>query len=144
MKTAARKGKQGRSEVLGKEMFWGYTWMSPEMISVGKEGKSHSMMMDRRQKRRRNQQWKLVCCEESGGWEYQNRSGKDGKVCKIEDGHRDKTEPCPRYVYGRTIITSSLSCACTMCPLHASPSQREPRREASAEDDEGGSDGGVS
>ena len=32
MKTAECNGKHGRSVVGGKEMFWGYTWMSPEAL----------------------------------------------------------------------------------------------------------------
>ena len=46
MKTAAQNGKHGRSIVLGKEMFSGYTSTSPERVSVRKEGEGHSMEMD--------------------------------------------------------------------------------------------------
>ena len=49
--------------------------MSPKrgFCQRGREG--HSMLMDRKQKRHGNQQWR-VWCEESGGWEYQKRSGE--------------------------------------------------------------------
>ena len=40
--------------------------MSPEKVSVRKEGEGHSMLMDQKQKRHRNQQWK-VWYKESGG-----------------------------------------------------------------------------
>ena len=33
-----------------------------------------------------------VWCEESGSWEYQKQSREYGRVCKAENGHRDKTE----------------------------------------------------
>ena len=45
-----------------------------------------------------DQQWR-VWCEESGGWEYQKWSREYGRVCKVEDSHRDKTEQCPWYIY---------------------------------------------
>ena len=32
MKTAARNGKHGRSFAWRKELFWGFTWMSPERV----------------------------------------------------------------------------------------------------------------
>ena len=35
--------KTCRSIVLEKETFLGYTWKSPERVSVGEEGESHSM-----------------------------------------------------------------------------------------------------
>ena len=63
--------------------------MSPERVSVGEEWEGHSMLMDRRQKRRGNQQWR-VWCEQSGGSEYQKRSGQYGRVCKVEDSYIDK------------------------------------------------------
>ena len=36
--TAAQNRKHGRSTVLGKEIFLGYIWMSPDRASVGEEG----------------------------------------------------------------------------------------------------------
>ena len=33
--------------------------MSPERVSVGEEGKGHSMLMDQKQKRLENQQWRV-------------------------------------------------------------------------------------
>ena len=63
--------------------------MSPGRVSVGEEGEGHSMLMDRKQKRRGNQQWR-VWCEESGGREYQKASGVYGRVCKVEDSHKDR------------------------------------------------------
>ena len=36
MKTAARSGKHGRSIFWGKEMFWSWTWMSPEREEEGR------------------------------------------------------------------------------------------------------------
>ena len=89
--------------------------MSPERVSVGDEGEGHSMLMDRKQKRRGNQQWR-VWCKESGDWEYQKRSGEYGRVCKVEDSHRDKTEQCPWYSYSR----ESLSCTEFFVGLKAS------------------------
>ena len=71
--------------------------MSPERVSVGEEGEGHSMLMDQKQKRHGNQQ-RRVWCAESGGGEYQKRSGEYGRVCKVEDCHRDKTEQCPCYI----------------------------------------------
>ena len=68
--------------------------MSPERVSVGEEVEGHFMLMDRKQKRRGNQQWR-VWCEESGGGEYQKRSGEYGRAYKVEDSQRDKTEQCP-------------------------------------------------
>ena len=68
--------------------------MSLERVSVGDEGEGHSMLMDRKQKRRGNQQCR-VWCEESEGQKYQKRSREHGRVCKVEDSHRDKTEQCP-------------------------------------------------
>ena len=32
---------------------------------------------------------------------YQNLSGEYGRVCKVEDSHRDKTEQRPWYIYSR-------------------------------------------
>ena len=43
MKTAARKGKHGTSILSGTEMSYGLTRMSPERVSIGEEGKCHSM-----------------------------------------------------------------------------------------------------
>ena len=43
MKTAARNRNRCRSIVLGKEMFLGYTSVTPERVSVGDEGEYHSM-----------------------------------------------------------------------------------------------------
>ena len=51
-------------------MFWAYTWMSPERVSVGEEGEDHSMSMDPRQKKHGNQQ-------ESGSLEYQKQSNRE-------------------------------------------------------------------
>ena len=56
--------------------------------------------MDRKRKRCRDQQ-RRVWGEESGGWEYQKRSGEYGRACKVEDGHRDKTMQCPWYICDR-------------------------------------------
>ena len=46
MKTAAQNGKHGRPRVLGKEMFLGYSWMSPERVSVREEGEGNSMQRE--------------------------------------------------------------------------------------------------
>jgi len=35
-----------------------------------------------------------ILCEEPLGCEYQKQSGEYGRVCKVEDSHRDKTEQC--------------------------------------------------
>ena len=35
LKTAAPNRKYGRSTALGREVFSGYIWMSPERVSVG-------------------------------------------------------------------------------------------------------------
>ena len=35
--------KHGRSTVLGKEMFLGYIWMSPERVSVGEKREGYSI-----------------------------------------------------------------------------------------------------
>ena len=62
-------------------------------------GRGRSFHVDEpKTEKARNQQWR-VWCEESGGWEYQKKSREYGRVCKAEDGHRDKTEQCPRYIY---------------------------------------------
>ena len=62
-------------------------------------GRGRSFHVDEpKTEKARNQQWR-VWCEESGGWEYQKKSREYGRVCKVEDGHRDKTEQCPRYIY---------------------------------------------
>ena len=51
--------------------------------------------------------WSLeVLHEESGGWEYHKQSREYRNVCKVEDSHRDKTEQCAWYIYGR----ERLSC----------------------------------
>ena len=78
--------------------------MSPETVSTGDEGEGHSMLMDRKRKRRGNQQWR-VWCEESGDWDYQKRSGEYGRVCKVEDSHRNKTEQCPWYSFSRECLS---------------------------------------
>ena len=90
----------------GKLNVLGYTWTSPDSVSVREEGEGHSLLMDRKQKRRGNQQWR-VWCEESGGWECQKRSGEYGRVCKVEDSHRDKTEQCPWYIDSREWLSST-------------------------------------
>ena len=59
--------------------------------------------MGRKQKRRGNQQWR-VWCEESGGWEYQKRSGEYGRACIVEDSHRDKMEQWSWYIYTRVYL----------------------------------------
>ena len=41
MKTVTQSRKHGRSIVLGKEMFSGYTSTSPERVSVREEGEGH-------------------------------------------------------------------------------------------------------
>ena len=89
---------------MGKEMVLDYIWMGPERVSVGEEGEGHSMVMDRKQKRPGNQQWR-VSCQRSGNWENQKRSGEYGRVCKVEDSHRYKTEQCPWYIYSRECLS---------------------------------------
>ena len=65
--------------------------MSPERVSVGDEGESHSVKMDRSpQKRRGNQKRRRAWHEEYGGSGYQKQSGEYRKACKVEDSHRDK------------------------------------------------------
>ena len=72
--------------------------MSPERVSAGEEGEGHSVLMDHRQKRCRNQQWR-VWREESGCREYQKKRGEYGRVCNVEDSHRDKLEgACDTFI----------------------------------------------
>ena len=94
--------------------------MSPEEVSVREEGEGHSMYMDLKQKRHGNQQWR-VWCKESGGWEYQKWSGKSGRVCKVEDSHRDNTEFSRTVMY---IFHSFHGKSKNLCGLgHKQPTQ---------------------
>ena len=45
--------------------------------------------------RHRNQQRSRDRCKESGGQDYQKQSGEYGRMCKVEDSHRDKIEQLP-------------------------------------------------
>ena len=84
--------------------------MSSEKFSVGEEGVGHSCRWTENKKWRRNQQWR-VWCEKSGIGEYQKQSGEYWRMCKVEDGHRDKTEQCPGYTYS----SECLSCSGNRC-----------------------------
>ena len=87
--------------------------MSPGRVSVGAEGEGHFMLMDRKQKRRGNQQWR-VWCEESGGWEYQNRSGDYERACKI----------CTVQTKGHCLLGYRRVCCLPLAdwPVHCLPS----------------------
>ena len=97
------------SIILGKGMFWGawIEWVQRAFLSERK-GKVILSRLGNQQRR--------VWCEESGGWEYQKTSGECGRVCKVEDTHRDKTEQCPWYIYSR----ECLSCTKFFVGLEAS------------------------
>ena len=60
--------------------------MSSERVFVGEEEEAHSCTGTEDRKGGR------VWSEESGDREYQKQSGEYGRVCKVEDSHRDKTE----------------------------------------------------
>ena len=61
--------------------------------------------MDWKWKRHGNRQWR-VWYKESGGWEYLKQCGDYayGRVCKAEDGHRDKMEQCPWYIVLNSLL----------------------------------------
>ena len=84
-----------------KEMSWGWIWRSRERASFGEEGEGHSMQRGWKRKMLGNQKRK-IWYEEPGEWEYKKLSGEYGRMCTVEDSHRDKTEEqCTWYIYSR-------------------------------------------
>ena len=49
-------------------------------------------------------------CEESGGCEYQKRSGEYGRACKVEDSHRDIRRSSARNTFIAESVYLVLNC----------------------------------
>ena len=69
-------------------------------------GRGRSFHVEEPDRKSTNQQWR-VRYKESGNWEYQKQSRQYGRVCKIEDSHRDKTEQCTFCIYNRQCQTQT-------------------------------------
>ena len=68
---------------------------SREIFSFGDEGEGHSIERGRRRKRLRNRKVDSLV---RGLWRLRE-SEEYGRVCKVEDSHRDNTVQCTRYIY---------------------------------------------